>query len=388
MILSVVVPVYNVEAYLRQCIDSILGQTLQEMEIILVDDGSTDRSAAICDEYAEVDPRVKVFHQKNTGLVGARKKGVELSSSTYITFVDSDDFIEKESYNCAFDSMKKGIDIICFGITRYYENGKAPEAEHSLFDEKIYQKTDMLQEIIPYMIWNEKKGGFGLDPSLCIKIIKRELLTKSYKLLKEQNFYYAEDSAIIFPVIYMANSMEVRYDSYYNHRHRKDETCRPYFQDKDFLKKLYIVYKHLDDFFNDSPALIKQIEQFFIYSVNLRKRAYGEYYEKTEHLFPFDRIEKGQRIVLYGAGKLGKTYYHQLLQVSYCEVVLWVDKNYQKFENYGVSAIEEINKVTYDKIIVAIESADVALAVRDHLREKGVQDSDIILACCLKNQFS
>ena len=137
MILSVVVPVYNVQAYLRQCIDSILGQTFQEIEIILVDDGSTDESAVICDEYAEADPRVKVFHQKNTGLVGARKKGVELSSSTYITFVDSDDFIEKESYNRAVDSMKEGIDVICFGITRYYENEKAPKAEHSLFDEKI-----------------------------------------------------------------------------------------------------------------------------------------------------------------------------------------------------------------------------------------------------------
>lgn len=74
MILSVVIPVYNVENYLPQCIESILNQTFREIEIILVDDGSTDRSAAICDEYAEADPRVKVFHQKNTGLVGARKK--------------------------------------------------------------------------------------------------------------------------------------------------------------------------------------------------------------------------------------------------------------------------------------------------------------------------
>lgn len=136
MILSVVVPVYNVENYLRQCIDSILNQTLQDIEVILVDDGSTDRSAAICDEYAGADSRVKVFHQKNTGLVGARKKGVELSRSTYITFVDSDDFIEKESYSRAFNSMKEGTDVICFGITRYYEDGKSPQTEHSFFNEK------------------------------------------------------------------------------------------------------------------------------------------------------------------------------------------------------------------------------------------------------------
>lgn len=381
MILSVVVPIYNMEKYLKQCIDSILNQTLCEIEVILVDDGSTDRSTMICDEYAEADSRVKVFHQENTGLVGARKKGVELSSSPYITFVDSDDFIEKESYIHALDSMQEGIDIICFGITRYFENRKPSKAEYSMFAERKYNKADIQREIIPRMIWQEKDKRFGLEPSLCTKIIKKDLLVESYSLLKEQNFYYGEDSAIIYPIVYKAHFMEVKYVSFYYHRHREAGECRPYFQDKDFFHKLYIVYKHLSDYFCEIPELAKQIEQFYMYSVNLRKKAYGNDYEEIGHLFPFDKIEKNQRIVLYGAGRLGKTYYHQLLQIPYCELVLWVDKNYQKYKCYDVSAIEEIENLKYDKIIVAIESEEVAQSIKNYLIGNGVCEQDIVLTC-------
>ena len=287
MILSVIVPVFNVEKYLCQCIDSILYQTLQDIEVILIDDGSTDKSAMICDDYANKDSRIKVFHQENKGLVEARIHGVELSNSSYITFVDSDDFIEKEAYSHAFDSIKEGIDVICFGINRYYEERKSCEVQYIQFAEKKYNKEDIKEEIIPRMIWKEKDNCFGLDPSLCTKIIKKELLLKSYKLLKEKNFYYGEDSVIIYPIISMANFVEIRSYSYYYHRHRAVGECPAYIRDKDFFHKLYIVYEHLSTYFCDNDVLIKQIEQFFIYSVNLKRKAYEENYQITKFLFPF-----------------------------------------------------------------------------------------------------
>ena len=110
-------------------------------------------------------------------------------------------------------------------------------------------------------------------------------------------------------------------------------------------------------------------------------QSYGNDYEEIGHLFPFDKIEKNQRIVLYGAGRLGKTYYHQLLQIPYCELVLWVDKNYQKYKCYDVSAIEEIENLKYDKIIVAIESEEVAQSIKNYLIGNGVCEQDIVLAC-------
>lgn len=96
---SVIVPVYNVEAYLRQCLDSLIGQSYQALEIILVNDGSTDQSGAICDEYARMDSRVRVFHKENDGSPSTtRNMGLEVAKGTYISFVDSDDWVEPEMY--------------------------------------------------------------------------------------------------------------------------------------------------------------------------------------------------------------------------------------------------------------------------------------------------
>lgn len=93
-LISVIVPVYNVERYLRRCVDSILHQTYRNLEVLLVDDGSTDASGAICDEYAAQEERVTAVHQKNGGLSAARNAGLERAQGTYLCFVDSDDFLD------------------------------------------------------------------------------------------------------------------------------------------------------------------------------------------------------------------------------------------------------------------------------------------------------
>lgn len=99
---SVTVPVYNTEKFLPQCLDSLLGQTLKELEIILVDDGSTDQSGAICDDYAKRDSRIKVFHKSNGGSASARQLGLENSHGIYYIICDSDDWIEPTMYEEMF----------------------------------------------------------------------------------------------------------------------------------------------------------------------------------------------------------------------------------------------------------------------------------------------
>lgn len=107
VMLSVIVPVYNVEKYLPTCIESILRQTMEELELILVDDGSTDRSSLICDEYAKTDLRIKVIHQKNGGLSAARNTGLRSAQGRYISFVDSDDFIRQDMYEVLLNELQK-----------------------------------------------------------------------------------------------------------------------------------------------------------------------------------------------------------------------------------------------------------------------------------------
>ena len=106
--LSIVVPVYNTEKYLKQCVDSLTSQTLNEIEIILVDDGSTDGSGAICDEYAAKDSRIKVIHKENGGLGFARNSGLEMAQGEFVGFVDSDDWVDLDFFEKLLGKTRKG----------------------------------------------------------------------------------------------------------------------------------------------------------------------------------------------------------------------------------------------------------------------------------------
>ena len=114
-LISVIVPIYNVEPYLRKCVDSILNQTYQNLEVILVDDGSPDNCGTICDEYAEIDRKVRVIHKKNGGQATARNIALEIASGDYIAFVDGDDWLDEKLYECVMNTAP--FDVALFGCT-------------------------------------------------------------------------------------------------------------------------------------------------------------------------------------------------------------------------------------------------------------------------------
>ena len=121
--ISIIVPVYNVEPYLRKCLDSIVGQTYRDLEILVIDDGSTDCSGKICDEYAELDGRIKVFHTENRGLSAARNLGLNNAAGDYIGFVDSDDWVESDMYEVLMKKAEEtGADIVECGFYIEYSN--------------------------------------------------------------------------------------------------------------------------------------------------------------------------------------------------------------------------------------------------------------------------
>lgn len=116
VLVSVIVPVYNVEQYLPRCVDSILAQTYENLEVILVDDGTKDASDKLCDAYAEQDPRVKVIHKENGGLSSARNAGIDIARGEYLAFVDSDDWVEPDTYGCMLELARKyDVKLVCAG---------------------------------------------------------------------------------------------------------------------------------------------------------------------------------------------------------------------------------------------------------------------------------
>ena len=142
IMLSVIIPVYNVEKYLRKCVDSILLQDFANMEVILVDDGSPDNSGAICDEYAEKDARVKVIHKENGGVSSARNTGLDVAQGKYIAFVDSDDYLLPNSFQPNVEYMENhpDIDLLQFPIS-YDERVEYVKRYKQQKEEKVLQET-------------------------------------------------------------------------------------------------------------------------------------------------------------------------------------------------------------------------------------------------------
>lgn len=139
-LISIIVPVYNVEKYLVKCLDSIINQTYKYLEIILIDDGSTDGSGRICDEYAKKDNRIKVLHKGNGGLSSARNVGLDMSAGQYIAFVDSDDWLELDMYE--YLMKNRAVDGIT--VCGYYQG-----------DEKIYNTCKIAEKYLGYKSWYE-----------------------------------------------------------------------------------------------------------------------------------------------------------------------------------------------------------------------------------------
>ncbi|MBA1325633.1 glycosyltransferase [Enterococcus faecium] len=134
--MSIIVPVYKVEKYLRKCVDSILAQTFTDFEVILVDDGSPDNSGKICDEYAEKDNRVRVIHKENGGLSSARNAGIDVARGKYLGFVDSDDYIDEDMYEILYENLKihdadiSSVELIPFYGGRYKEKNKEKKSNY------------------------------------------------------------------------------------------------------------------------------------------------------------------------------------------------------------------------------------------------------------------
>ena len=158
-LLSVIIPVYNVEKYLRQCVDSVINQTYKNLEIILVDDGSPDNCGKICDEYAEKDKRVKVIHQLNKGLSGARNTGTEQASGEYIAFVDSDDWLDVHMYEDLFGVLNKyNLDMVRCAAFESDGNNKKVIAPKKEYANKLFTDKEILEryfdEFLCKIVWN------------------------------------------------------------------------------------------------------------------------------------------------------------------------------------------------------------------------------------------
>lgn len=379
--LSVVVPIYNVEPYLRQCLDSIIKQTYENLDIILIDDGSTDLSGEIADEYKK-DARVKVIHKKNEGLIKARLDGVKKAQGEYITFVDADDWIEPNMYaDMMHQIIDKNLDMILCGMNRFYSNDKSVNSM-PLLGEGLYDENTIKDKVISCMLWDKKKEMNSLDASLCSKIIKRDILIRNLEEASKLNLYLGEDAVVLFPAMLEIRKMYVMHKVYYYHRQRENGIIAPYIQDTLYFEKLFQMYQYLRRRFEQNEytdTLLWQLENFYMKFMSVRKGYLGEIEQKAEAIFPFTSIGKDSRVVIYGAGNVGQAYMKQNNQYHFCEVVLWVDKNYCKYDkSLKIVSPKNIANAEYDYVVIAVQIAAMAEEIKKELLDQGVLEEKIV----------
>lgn len=200
---SIIVPIYNVDLYLEDCIKSILGQTYTSFELILVDDGSTDNCPHICDKFALRDERVRVIHKKNGGLVSARKAGVSIATGEYAVCVDSDDWVCKDYLKFLNKVIEEhNPDVICFDYTEVGEDSK--EVKRYPLSEGFYTKDAFKELVYPYLIKN--KSGKSFPPSIWSKAYRMSIY-KPEQLAVDDRIKIGEDISCSIPCIVKAENV-------------------------------------------------------------------------------------------------------------------------------------------------------------------------------------
>lgn len=376
--ISVIIPVYNCECYIARCLKSVLGQTYEKLELILINDGSTDDTAEICRDFAASDRRIRYVEQQNRGVACTRKKGVEMASGQYIGFVDADDYIEKDFYEKLISYMTNA-ELVTSGYI---------VSEKKIFDglpEGAYRSAEEKEYLYKNMLLLEEQYCQGINSSLFTKLFIAEKL-KNVVQKTALDVFIGEDVDILFRYILQCDAVYVSRVCLY-HYERNDESAMHTIH-KNYLNNFNSLYLSLEKEFEESSyrnilmpewhkwvwqTLRRDTPRFMGWDLESEK-------QRVRYISPYFNLLPSKRIVLYGAGIVGKDFYRLYHKVQDADIVLWVDRDWKRLQKEGwpVSSVEELFKRDYDYILLAVKEKKKADEIKKQLYDSGV-DRTVVL---------
>lgn len=319
-LVSIIVPIYNAEKYFNRCLDSLVSQTYKKIEIILIDDGSLDKSSELCDVWAKRDHRIKVIHKTNRGLSDARNVGIKEAKGMYLCFVDSDDFIEKtlieETYSIA---RKAEADIVIYSNYDVDWNGK--RKRHDLVSLKEFYQNDeimnlLFKESIGAMPENESDGEVGLAP--WGKLYKRSLIEKNSIFFKDEHKLMYEDLMFLLDLMPHVKRAVILNKPLYNYYQNKSSLTHIVTLDKfDRLKQQFYYLKenepYRSEIFNDyetelrfKRTIMSYIRVFIIQCIlnnvsykNIKKICNDKLSKEIMAQYPIEKLPYSKAVFAY-----------------------------------------------------------------------------------------
>lgn len=282
MFFSVIVPVYKVEDYLPTCIESVLGQTFSDFELILVDDGSPDACPEICETYAATDARIKVIHKPNGGLASARRAGIKIAEGDYVYNLDSDDLIEKDTLECAYKIIKDtDCEIVSFAY-RWVKNGTTVNISNDGLPEGLYTGTSYEKHIFPKLLMDENMGHVSYY--LSGKAVKRELLTP-LQLGVSEAISLGEDLCCVFPCYLNAKSVFISKKEAYLYTVRENSLSKEFNS-----KQIFLIENVINEISKNNLEKIEDFEEqlcrysCFMCFTFLAAAAEGNYFKSVKDI--------------------------------------------------------------------------------------------------------
>lgn len=365
--LSVIVPVYNSEKYIKRCLDSLISQSYQELEIILVDDGSTDESTKICEEYVRMDQRFKFYYKENGGAGSARKEALKYAKGDYITCVDADDWIEQKTYEdlMAIANRNKPDLIACSFIKEFvgFQTTRNDYPEEGYYGkDKFYDVMKSAGENMPFFCQ-------VISGSLCCKVFKKALYEK-YQNLVPSEIVLSEDLAVVLPMLFDIEDIYICKKPYYHYCQNKESSSWVWRNGE--YERLQTLADYLKNYYNKYDDVVYRrliLHSIYFAMMDLLYDIPADYFKNG---IPFLKcIEKKSKVVVYGKGVYASNLVNIIKRYDLCELVLNVDSS-------DADVLFSKKSQDYDYVVISVLDCMIVEKIESYLIENGISPDKIV----------
>lgn len=381
-LVSVIVPVYNTQELLPRCLDSILRQTYSNMELILINDGSTDESLSVCEKFDSGNARIQIINQPNQGIIAAKKAGIKVCKGDYVMFVDSDDWIEPELAEKMVHAMQEyDCSLVCTNV--YTDFTDCIVERRNAILPGIYETDKIAKDLFYY----KDTDCYGVLPYSVAKLYPRGML-KEVLVNIDDGIRYAEDKAIVFGFVFRNIKVCFADVMQYHYCVRNGSVCQS--ENPNYLVEVTAFYQYAKNLFEkhkEREYLFRQLGKYLLQEARLavNKRLGLTTIEKPIYKPPYELdpsvfLTSKKKVILYGAGKVGADYQKKLEGCANIELCGWVDKNYDKYQDksFAVKPVKYIQETKYDYILVAVLKRTVFNNIKNELTSIGIDKGTII----------
>ena len=367
-LISIVVPIYNGERYLAECLDTLQAQDYRRIEIILVDDGSTDGTAEICQRYVADDQRFRYIYQENGGQNAARKTGVEHASGEWVMFVDADDFVTAD-YCSSFLNLQHetGADIV-LGRIQQYQDGRYGRISPS--PSGLISSEEALRQFIQSRFFL-----FGMTSGVFPVLYRKQTIQNALAHI-DLRIRFSEDCGCAIYSLLHARYVAFVPRAIYFYRQVAESFCHTHVKSNVAdQKRLRLFLIQTLKASGGGKNLLKMVDWLIVRDLLLGGY---EYFSDFPGLYPFGEIASGKRVAIYGAGVFGEELHDKFPQ----RLVLagWVDRQAAYYQSLGkpVSPVEDLQEMAFDYLVIAVTHPDTAEEIARQLQEKRIPAEKIL----------